>query len=307
MEYRILEPVESGDRMSAEAYQSHVAAMIADTGQWVGLLDENWQPLCDAPPLVEFKAGGQRLDTAECEAVFHAGGKRLHPLISELVAEDLGVFSERGNLIPANTKARSLCIQRGDYSTRQAYFITHATCSGGVERPELIRVHGQDLLGLLAATPCPSVPIAWDTTPLRSWREDAGGEYQRELTYGQVKMADALDGYTMAGEAISTLETLIQDSVDALCRKLGWSSPHIVVDVDQSERPDDQILIKVQDQSVWEALVEPARVSGVTLSCFLWWPGDPPIMARPARGQAARPTRFSHPICVVRCRRGAQV
>ena len=280
------------------SWQAHIREKIRTEGQWVGLADENWEPICDLPAVIEMNGGGTRLSAAELTVKLPAvSGGVAHLVVDELVAGDLGVFSEDGRLVPNMRAARNIILDRGN-GFRQAYFITHTLAEGGADAPSVITVFGQDLLGLLAATPCPSVPRKWGNEPMRSWEQDAGGKYSKPRFYGAVEMADELDGYTMHGPAVQVIKTLVQDSIDAICRQMGWAQPHMVVDWAVGGQ-SPEVLIQVNDQMLWEAIAEPARLAGVTVTAHLWWPGDDPIQVRTTGGQTTV-MEFPHPVCVIR-------
>lgn len=286
-----------------QQWQKHVTQKIKDEGQWVGLADENWEPLMDMPRTEEMDASGLRLSPADLEAtmpVQHEGVT--HPVVSELISDGLGVFSESGKIEPNTSAARNIIVQRAGQRSRQAYFVAMTRAEGQGDAPEKITVSAQDLMGLLAATPCPSVPRQWGKEPMKLWVEDAGGKYRTPRFYGAVEMADSLDGYTMHGPAVKVIKELIQDSVDAVCAQMGFGRPHMVVDWSTPDE-SDEVVIRLSDQMVLDAVADTARVSGVNVSCWLWWPGDDPVLARVRRGAPAVLTSFEHPICVVRVER----
>lgn len=281
-------------------WRKHVEQKIKDEGQWVGLADENWEPIIDLPAVEELNARGTRLSPADLEAVMPAQHNgTAHLVVSELITDGLGVFSESGTISPNNSAARNIIVQRRGERSRQAYFVAMTRAEGEGEIPEKITVSGQDLMGLLAATPCPSVPRRWGKEPMKQWVEDAGGKYAKPRFYGAVEMADSLDGYTMHGPAVKVIKTLIQDSVDAVCAQMGFTRPHIVVDWSTPDE-SDEVLIRLSDQLLLDAVADTARVSGVTVSAWLWWPGDPHVLVRPKYGADPVLTDYKHPICVVR-------
>lgn len=284
--------------MDWDTWHKHIDAIINDHGQWIGLADENWRPICDLPAATEFTAGSIRLDHGDCEIVIPTNlGERPHRAVTELIADGLGTFSNDGVLVPNMAKARNIIVARR--GRRQAYFVSHATAEGLVDKPTTLRIFGQDLSGLLAATPCPSIPGTWGVNPVQTWEQDAGGKYITPRDYGAVEFADVADGYVMRGSAVKVLREIVQDSVDAVCAQQKWDTPHLVVDM-AGGAISPEITIRMSDQSVWDTVTEPARVAGVNVDVTLWWPGDDPVVARPGRGKEPVATTWDHPIGVVR-------
>lgn len=284
-----------------QSWQKHVKTAVADNGTWIGLADQNWAPVMDMPPVVELSAQSLRLAPADLElsTVVRDGGA-ISPLVNHLIADGLGKVDERGALEVTNQPARNIIIQRGDHTTRQAYFITDTVAVGDEEAPYLLKIQGQDLLGMLDATPCPSIPRTWGQTPLSTWTEDAGGAYTKPREYGAVELADSADGFTVEGAAVPVIRELIQDSIDAVVKQMGWQTPHIVVDMGWAGAGGGKrTVIRVADRSVWETIAEPARVAGVNIRAYVWWPGDPVVLVRPSKGKAPVFKSFTHAVCVV--------
>ena len=47
------------------AHKKHRDYMVGTTGQWAGLLNENGEPVCDLPPVVEIEGDTARSDLSE--------------------------------------------------------------------------------------------------------------------------------------------------------------------------------------------------------------------------------------------------
>ena len=97
-----------------EQHKKHRAQVIADIGQWIGLLDADGVPILDVPPVVELKApqAGNAPTSFECTINVATGYGVVHPIVDELVADNLGIVGGDGQLVPAAQKTRMIVVER---------------------------------------------------------------------------------------------------------------------------------------------------------------------------------------------------
>ncbi|OFQ34014.1 hypothetical protein HMPREF2943_03100 [Corynebacterium sp. HMSC072D12] len=255
---------------------------VSTREQWVGICNEDGWPIMDITAIANVSASETRGETASCEvAVEVPEGSRL---IDELVGSDTGI-NKTGELEIAGAAARLLVVQRA--GMRMAYTITH-TVATGKTAPTQLTIHGVDLIESLAAWPCPTIPLQWQNASFTQWTTDASGqEYTTTRELARVEMGTAADGYTVDGPAAATVRTLIQDSLDAVNTAMGWAdSPHMVVDFPMGEDTSPRLVIRTNDDTIWETIAAPAHSAGLTISVDLWWPGDTPLRRRASRDPA---------------------
>lgn len=279
--------------------QTSVKQVIRDRGQWIGLLNEDWEPIAELEPTL-FQETDTRLAAPEVSLTLPGrdSGSRVSLAVDELVAEDLGVFDERGYFRAKNDVARSICVAREGY--RQAFFIPYLDAEGQ-RAPESLTVEAAGLLSLLEAWPCPSIPESWRG----QWSTETGDagveKYDRERELSLVEMATRADGYTVNGPAEPTIQNLIQDSLDAVNSHMGWTAdPHMVVDMASTGRTSPEVMIRVEDDLVLPTVDESARLAGVNISVDLWWPGDETVLVRDSDRKNVSKKEFPHPVAVVR-------
>ena len=218
-----------------QRWRTTADAHVKDRGQWVGLLNEDWEPIATlAPKPGTFAETETRLTPPEVS--FDADGQRdgeTSLIVDELIAEDLGVFNERGLFLAKNDVARSVCVQRAGERQRQAYFLPY-TDAETTEVVEGLHVEGAGLLSYLDGHPAPSIPESW-RGGFKLNHENAGGRYKVPRRYSLFEMTTRVDGYTVAGPAETAIRIVVQDSIDAVhahMRELEqWGArPHMVVD-----------------------------------------------------------------------------
>lgn len=279
-----------------DAWRATVDAHIADRGVWFGLLNEDWEPIATISPR-DVNEVYTRLTSPELSFDVDASENGVSVAVDELIAPDLGRFDESGRFEAANIVGRSVCVQRGD--DRQAYFIPYVDASGK-RSPETVHVEASGLLSLLEATPCPSIPESW-RGDFSVQSGDAAGQYDTPREYSLVEFATRADGYTVTGPAEFAIRTVIQDSLDAVQKHMGWERPHMVVDYASTGRTSPEAAIRVEDDFILPTVAETARTAGVNISASLWWPGDDPVTARisPLDKEDAEGRTWGHPIAVV--------
>lgn len=280
-----------------DSWRATTDAHAEDNGVWFGLLDENWEPIATLSPS---NVSEMNTRLASPELSFDHDGMKpggVSVIVDELIAPDLGTFDDQGRFEASNIVGRSIGVQRG--GTRQAYFIPYVDAQGE-KMPETLHVESSGLLSLLDATPCPSVPESW-RGGFEVRTANAAGEYKTPREYSLVEFATRADGYTVAGSAESAIRTVVQDSIDAVMRHMGWARPHMVVDFSSSGVESPDALIRVEDDFILPTVQETARIAGVGISADLWWPGDDPVAARvePQSDETVLST-WDHPVAVIR-------
>lgn len=85
-----------------EQFAKHRSAVIRDYGMWIGLMDNNMEPIVDMPAPVSIDAPITRMTPSSCKAVFKTRvDGHIHPMVDYLIAENLAKVDEQGQLIAA--------------------------------------------------------------------------------------------------------------------------------------------------------------------------------------------------------------
>lgn len=279
--------------MNWEEWRKHINDVVSSRGQWVGLADGDGVPIIEFPPHESLSAPEARLAPSELQlrVGVRGGAAPVHAVVDELVADNLGATDSEGRLVIVPDVPRLVVVERE--GGRQGFFITHVVAEGESEAPSILTVNGVDMLDYLWAHPCPSTPVTWKD----NWQtitEDAAQEWAKPRELTAMEMATRADGYTVRGPADQVLRDLIQDSFDAVNTQNGWADdPHLIVDVSGGVSAPE-VLIRTSDESIGDTIAQPALQAGVSVSVYLWWPGDAPIETRTGL------KTFTHPVGVVR-------
>lgn len=263
-------------------HRKHREQIIADTGQWVGLLDADGNPLMDLPPVVSMVAPEARNDPGSLELTVLCRSTRgiIHPVVTELVAEQLGVLSPEGKLVPVADRTRFVAIER-ERVPRRVFWATHTVARGDAEAPATLTIHGVGLTKLLSRFPAMSAPTTWRSLFKRFERDWVGPEntkvvFSRPRDLAGMKMVTVADGATLDGPAEATIRRLIAESLDAAFRVAGITKDlPIQVATTPTGRPSPRILLRPTDGPLLEEIAQPAAAAGVIITARMWWPGDP--------------------------------
>lgn len=267
------------------AHRLHRHQVAHDQGQWVGLLNENAEPLFDTPPMTNLQAPQFRNAPGSMRATFITQSSRgiVHPIVDELIGEGLGQIDAEGALQLSSSNTRFLAIERQG-EARRVYRISHAVVSGLGDAPSILEVHGSGLLTMLSLFSAMSAPTTWGeewTTFTRDWVGPEGQEitFEHPRDLMGMKMVTVADGATIEGPAETTIRRLISESLEASFRVAGVADdPPIVVNPTGSGAPSPHVLIRPTDQILWEEVAPVAAAAGVVISASMWWPGDTPVV-----------------------------
>ena len=296
-----------------DSYRLHRAQVVADQGQFVGLLDENCEPLMDCPPVVSMTAPQTKNapTSLRMQLAVRALDGSVHPICDELVAH--GLSSARGSWLDLDAEGKALTtsldasryvlVERED--VRRVYQVTHVAAEAGRELPSMIEINGVDLLKKLALVPCFSAPTTvsgkW-TTFTRDWAgpENVGVMFSKPRDLQDFKLVTVADGVTVDGDAESVIRRLVSESLEATWKAMGpdvVKAPPMVVDPTPSGVKSPYILIRPTDRPVLEEVSAQAMASGVALTVDLWLPGDAPVTG----------LRLAEPTMVVRIQQTLEV
>lgn len=271
--------------MTAEQWQAHKLhrdAVIADTGRWIGLADENGEPLFDCPPGIDATAPRTRgaITSGRWQFPCRAPGGVVHPIVDELVAEGLSRVDRVGQLVPVMGKTRWLIVERQG-AKRRAYRLTHTSGHGDGDAPSVIEAHGEDLLSLLNRVPAFSAPTSI-TGRFTEFKRDWIGDEETEIFYAKprdlqdMKMLTVADGATIDGPAEDVIRRIIDTSLETAFKATG-KTRSILVNPAESGLESPYLALTVEDGYLWDTLGAVALQAGVGVSVDWWWPGDEPV------------------------------
>lgn len=270
-----------------DGFKAHREAVAQDEGQWVGLLDENAHPLMDCPPVVSLNAPRTRnVPTSfRAEMTVQSQDGVVHPIVDELVAEDLANVDAFGQLIPVVNQTRFVAVQRHGTAPR-VYKVSHALSGGRSAGPSTLEVHGTDMLAQVNNYPAWSAPTTVSgefTRFTRDWAgpENVGVMFEQPRDLQDVKMVTVADGATLSGPAESVIRGVLTTSLEtswvATGRQEIIDNPPVVVDQAPSGLYSPELWIRPTDRPLLDEVSSLALAAGVTVDACMWFPGGEPV------------------------------
>lgn len=266
-------------------FAAHRKAVVESTGQYLGLLDENGHLLCNLPAPSEMQAPRERNAVSSLQVTFpvSAMDSGVHPAARFLVDDTIGV--EPSGAIAPTPKTRFVLVERPGSSW--CYRVAQRMATGPSDRLREITVHGVDVLSFLQQLPCPSQPAKWARTTFHTFERDwlaATDESARFKTPRDIAEVDFYDSFlsdqVIAGPADKAIGRVIQESVDAVTKLAGLDPSPFTVTVTPTGDKADEVLIKPDDDFIWDVVMPRATAAGVAISAAMVFPettGEPVI------------------------------
>ncbi|AKK05247.1 hypothetical protein CMUST_15695 (plasmid) [Corynebacterium mustelae] len=275
-------------------HKRHRDQVAEDSGQWIGLFDDNCEPLFDCPEPMEATAPSTKNAPADGAFSFPIRSPRgvVHPIATELLSDRLGRTDAQGRLTVIPDRPLFIGFKRRGCPL--VFFeVTHAVAEGEGEVPSTLQVNVVSLLNVFRRIPAMSAPTSWTGvwhTFERDWvgPADAAVTFKKPRDLQDIKLVTVADGVTIEGPADVAITRLVQESVTAAFKAMGVADDVIhVVPVNSPAPSSPHVLIRPTDQSLWETCGALAQSAGVLLSAHMTVPGED---SHPLDRSFAKPT-----------------
>ncbi|MCK2199202.1 hypothetical protein [Corynebacterium callunae] len=223
------------------------------------------------------------IDSVNLQMRVRTPSGRMHAVVRELVAENLGVVDSYGELIPVTGPARFVRqepVGKDPWTMR----ITHVEVEGDAALPHTITIHGVTMEAYLDLLPCPSNPLTWDGEYTRFTRDWVGPEGEQELfaqprDLSSCTMIAVADGASVDGDSDVVIHRLIKESIDAVHRvcdqEVLEDGPIYVALLAERKADAHRLIIRPTDQTLWKEIGDAALAYGVGIRADLWLPEQP--------------------------------
>lgn len=263
------------DSQQWEQWKAAKDKRLRQSGEVMYLLDGNGVPLMEVDGASDVSA--PREDGVESSLqVTVPIDKALcltHPLLEELVADNLGQQESSGALKTVGNKSRFIFFERSG-GIRNVYRVTHTVAKYDNDIITEIEVNGVDSISILSRLPAFSVRLSIDG----KWNRlanDYAVQFERQRWIQTFQMAKVADGYTKTGAAADIITEIIQQSLSALYKAFGIhedDAPYIVRRLDRTYSPEASITLA--DESILDTIKKAADSAGVGLTSTIIFPGE---------------------------------
>lgn len=242
-------------------------------GKAVYLLDGNGQPICEIAEYTDLsapQADGEISSLKMSIPVRNFHGH--HPVVDELIADNLGQQDEEGRLSIVKRSTRMIYIEDAD-GMRFCYRITHCVASGGHDYPTQLEINGVDTVAVLSRLPAFSVRLSikgeWKTL-----ENDYGAKFKKNRDIQTFQVAKVADGFTKKGKADETIHLVIEQSLEALYKAFGITDENekpYSVELEHSGIESPNVLIVLNDDDILSTVKKTAESAGVGIrSSFIF-------------------------------------
>lgn len=265
-----------------DSHKRHREYVAKHHGQWIGLLDNNGTPLMDLPAPVEMRAGSSRNAPANIELTIPVAGAAgaTHPIVGELIADNLGKTTASGELAPVMDKTLFLAVERAG-APRRTYWVVMATVKGE-DRPQTLTIQGVDCLKLLTRMPAMSSPDSWRNNFARITR-DWVGDSQQGSTLSRARWVCGVDMFgstiqsSQQGAAFDVIGQMLTQCLQAAFRLAGITSNYPIQVAHYPQGRGRMLLLRREDKSLLETIMPAAIAAGINIKASMWLPKDPPV------------------------------
>ena len=129
--------------MDWAAHKAHRLQVMREHGQWVGLLDKDYNPVLDVEDWVSAEWPGVFADTGSMTMVFdgHLADGSRNPVVEHLLMADLGNLDDPGSMEQLFHSGVHIAVERPGLP-RRCYKVLDISPEGGVDFPRSMTVTG---------------------------------------------------------------------------------------------------------------------------------------------------------------------
>lgn len=269
-----------------QRFNAHRKEVVRTTGQWVGLLDQDGDYICDLPPVVSMSAPAVRGDSGSLELTIPVppGGASSDRVVAELAGVfAFGTFTDsQGHTQISDAATRFIAIERA--GLRLVYRVEFVQLVGGGDQPTMMTIHGTGLMKILARFPSVSNPESWpDFT--RGWPmaqkqfpavDGVPVPFKKPRLIYPVKFDNNPAESLVMGAAVDVIADHLSRSFRTVFYAIGYrqSTDPFVVEKIPSDTPSPELVLKVTDKYLWDDVIPAANETGVIIRAHMRFPGD---------------------------------
>ncbi|WP_293954915.1 hypothetical protein [uncultured Corynebacterium sp.] len=255
------------------AHKAHRQRIMDAHGQWVGILDRDWNPILDVEDWKDADWPGVFADTGSMTMSFDGlleNGSH-NPAVEALLMSDLGNLDDPGSMEQLFHSGIHIAVERPGLP-RRVYRVLDLSPEGGQDFPRTMDVTGMDLIEHLKHIP------AWADPSNRS-------------KIVQLQFADVQDGSAEDVSRKIVGRNLIGYQQPSLLRNMfSWTEPYgnaaewaafrpdlhsVICSPIKSGLPSEWCVVEARWDNSWDLLKATWDAAGILPTAEMWFPGDP--------------------------------
>ena len=256
------------------AHKAHREAVMAQHGQWVGVLDRDWQPVVDVDEwLSAAQWPGVFGDTGSMQMTvpgFLADGSR-NPVVDYLLFSDLSNLDDPASMEKVFHTAVHIAVERPGLK-RRTFRILDLVPEGGDEWPRQLGITGMSDVEHVKHVPAWADPS--NRSKIVQWQFSDIQQGSAEVVSRKILGRNLL-GYQQP--SLLSSSTAWTDDYSSPAR---WSNVNpnlhaVICSPIPSGLPSEWCVVEARWDNTWDLLKATWEAAGILPVAWLWFPGDP--------------------------------
>lgn len=254
------------------AHKAHRTQVMREHGQWVGILDKDYNPVLDVEDWVSASWPGVFADTGSMQMVFdgHLSDGSRNPAVEYLLTADLGNLDDPGSMEQLFHSGVHIAVERPGLP-RRTYRILDLSPEGGTDFPRSMTVTGLDSVEHLKHTPL--------------WADPSNRSKIVQLQFADIQSGSAEDvsrkliGRNLIGYQQPSLLRNMFSWTNTYWDASQWSGFNpdlhsVICSPIRSGLPSEWAVVEARWDNAWDLLKATWDAAGILPTAELWLPGD---------------------------------
>lgn len=253
-------------------HRAHRHAVMKAQGQWVGILDRNWEPVLTIEDWESATWGAVFGDTGsmEMQLLGHLADGSRNPAVEALLMADLKELDNPASMEQLFHSGIHIAVERPGLA-RRVYKVTSLTPEGGVDYPTRLTVAGADMVEHLKHLPL--------------WADPSNRSKIVQLQFADIQQGSVEDvsrkliGRNLIGYQQPSLLSSMFSWTDNYSNPSTWRGfnpqlHNLICSPVKSGLPSEWCIIDARWDNAWDLISASWQAAGVLPIVDLWLPGD---------------------------------
>lgn len=253
-------------------HRAHRHAVMREQGQWVGILDRNWEPVLTIEDWESATWGAVFGDTGsmEMQLLGHLADGSRNPAVEALLMADLKELDNPASMEQLFHSGIHIAVERPGLA-RRVYKVTSLTPEGGVDYPTRLTVAGADMVEHLKHLPL--------------WADPSNRSKIVQLQFADIQQGSVEDvsrkliGRNLIGYQQPSLLSSMFSWTDNYSNPSTWRGfnpqlHNLICSPIRSGLPSEWCIIDARWDNAWDLISASWQAAGVLPIVDLWLPGD---------------------------------
>ena len=255
-----------------DAHKAHRTAVMKAHGQWVGILDRNWEPIMTVEDWESATWEALFGDTGSMEMEFlgHLPDGSRNPVVETLLMADLTELDNPASMEQLFHSGIHIAVERPGLS-RRVYKVSSLTPEGGRDYPTSLKVEGLDMIEHLKHLPL--------------WADPSNRSKIVQLQFSDIQQGSVEDvsrkliGRNLIGYQQPSLLSSMFSWTDNYSNPSTWRGfnpqlHNLICSPIKSGLPSEWCIIDARWDNAWDLISASWKAAGILPVVDLWLPGD---------------------------------